>query len=100
MERPPERPSPQFGRWIPFAGGERLPWLVNTPDLADGVLGLASALRASTALPRPLRELAVVTVGLETGAEYEVDHQLTRDLCWLSCRGRSSDDSSCRRGGL
>jgi alkylhydroperoxidase family enzyme len=48
--------------------------LVNTPDLADGVLGLASALRASTALPRPLRELAVVTVGLETGAEYEVNH--------------------------
>ena len=38
------------------------------------LLGLASALRASTALPRPLRELAVVTVGLETGAEYEVNH--------------------------
>ncbi len=48
--------------------------LLNTPDLADGVLGLASTLRASTALPRPLRELAVVTVGLETGAEYEVNH--------------------------
>jgi hypothetical protein len=49
--------------------------MVNTPELADGVLGLASALRACTALLRPLHELAVVTVGPETGAEYEVNHR-------------------------
>jgi alkylhydroperoxidase family enzyme len=48
--------------------------LANAPDLTEAVLGMASALRKKTALPRIYRELAVVTVGLETNASYEVDH--------------------------
>ncbi len=48
--------------------------LANAPDLTEGVLGMATALRTRTALPKPFRELAVVTVGLETGAAYEVEH--------------------------
>jgi alkylhydroperoxidase family enzyme len=48
--------------------------LANAPDLTEAVLGMATALRQKTALPRVFRELAVVTVGLQTGASYEVDH--------------------------
>ena len=48
--------------------------LANVPKLADAVLGMATALRKQTTLPRVFRELAVVTVGIETNAPYEVDH--------------------------
>src|SRR6202040_1639242 len=48
--------------------------LANAPDLAEAVLGLATALRKKTTLSRVFRELAVVTVGLETDAQYEVEH--------------------------
>ncbi|MEA2732191.1 MAG: hypothetical protein QOF70_6666, partial [Acetobacteraceae bacterium] len=48
--------------------------LANVPDLAEAVLGMATALRKQTTLSRVFRELAVVTVGLETNASYEVDH--------------------------
>jgi alkylhydroperoxidase family enzyme len=48
--------------------------LANAPDLAEAVLGMATALRKRTALPKVFRELAVVTVGLETGATYELEH--------------------------
>jgi len=48
--------------------------LANAPDLTEAVLGMATALRKKTELPRVFRELAVVTVGLETDATYEVDH--------------------------
>jgi alkylhydroperoxidase family enzyme len=48
--------------------------LANAPDLAEAVLGMATALRRKTTLSRVFRELAVVTVGLETGAEYEAEH--------------------------
>lgn len=48
--------------------------LANAPDLTEAVLGMATALRKKTELPRVFRELAVVTVGLETNATYEVDH--------------------------
>jgi len=48
--------------------------LANAPDLTEGVLGMAMALRKKTELPRVFRELAVVTVGLETDAPYEVQH--------------------------
>lgn len=48
--------------------------LANVPPLAEAVLGMATALRKKTVLPRVFRELAVVTVGLETDAPYEVDH--------------------------
>jgi AhpD family alkylhydroperoxidase len=48
--------------------------LANAPDLTEAVLGMATALRQKTALSRVFRELAVVTVGLQTGASYEVDH--------------------------
>ena len=50
--------------------------LANVPDLAEAVLGMATALRKQTTLPRVFRELAVVTVGLEANASYEVDHKL------------------------
>ena len=48
--------------------------LANAPDLAEAVLGLATALRKKTTLSRVFRELAVITVGLETDAQYEVEH--------------------------
>ena len=48
--------------------------LANTPALGEGVLAMATSLRRSTILPRRLRELAVVTVGIETGARYELEH--------------------------
>jgi alkylhydroperoxidase family enzyme len=48
--------------------------LANAPDLAEAILGLATALRKKTTLSRVFRELAVVTVGLQTDAQYEVDH--------------------------
>jgi alkylhydroperoxidase family enzyme len=48
--------------------------LANAPDLTEAVLGMATALRRRTTLPRVFRELAVVTVGLEAGATYEVEH--------------------------
>jgi alkylhydroperoxidase family enzyme len=48
--------------------------LANVPNLAEAVLGMATALRKQTTLSRVFRELAVVTVGLETNASYEVDH--------------------------
>ena len=44
--------------------------LANAPDLTEAVLGMATALRKKTALPKVFRELAVVTVGLETDASY------------------------------
>src|SRR5438105_2653207 len=48
--------------------------LANAPDLAEAVLGMATALRKRTALPKVFRELAVVTVGLEMDAPYEAEH--------------------------
>jgi alkylhydroperoxidase family enzyme len=48
--------------------------IANAPDLCDGVLAMAMSLRRSRLLDRQLRELAVLTVGLETGADYEVAH--------------------------
>ena len=48
--------------------------LASTADLMEAVLGMATALRRRTALPRVFRELAVVTVGIAMGASYEVDH--------------------------
>lgn len=48
--------------------------VANAPALCDGVLAMAMSLRQSTLLDRQLRELAVLTVGLETQADYEVAH--------------------------
>ena len=48
--------------------------LAREPDLCEAVLGLAMALRKSTVIDRRFRELAVLTVGRETKADYEVDH--------------------------
>ncbi|CAH2601580.1 Carboxymuconolactone decarboxylase family protein [Rhodovastum atsumiense] len=48
--------------------------IANAPALCEGVLAMAMSLRHSTILDRQLRELAVLTVGLETSAEYEVAH--------------------------
>jgi alkylhydroperoxidase family enzyme len=48
--------------------------LANAPDLAEAILGMATALRKKTALSRVFRELAVVTVGLVADAPYETDH--------------------------
>jgi alkylhydroperoxidase family enzyme len=50
-----------------------LAW-ADAPDLTEAVLGMATALRRRTALPKVSRELAVVTVGLETDASLEVEH--------------------------
>ncbi len=48
--------------------------VANAPSLCDGVLAMAMSLRQSTLLDRQLRELAVLTVGRETKADYEVAH--------------------------
>jgi len=48
--------------------------LANVPALGDGVLALATSLRKSPLLSRRLRELAVLTVGIETQCHYELAH--------------------------
>ncbi|MET7246257.1 carboxymuconolactone decarboxylase family protein [Methylobacterium sp. EM32] len=48
--------------------------IANAPNLCDGVLAMAMSLRQSRLLDRQLRELAVLTVGLETRSDYEVAH--------------------------
>src|SRR6266478_8126350 len=48
--------------------------LANAPALTEAVLGMATALRKQTSLPKVFRELAVVTVGIVANAPYEVDH--------------------------
>jgi alkylhydroperoxidase family enzyme len=48
--------------------------VANVPALLEGVLGMATALRKSKVLSRKFRELVIVTVGIETGSEYEVNH--------------------------
>jgi alkylhydroperoxidase family enzyme len=70
--------------------------LANAPDLAEAVLGLATALRKKTTLSRVFRELAVVTVGLETDAQYEVEHHWNAALR-AGVRGNSSSTSAISR---
>lgn len=48
--------------------------LANVPELCEATLAMAMALRKRTVIDRRFRELAVLTVGLLTGSEYEVDH--------------------------
>ena len=48
--------------------------LGQAPALGAGVLAMATALRTSSLLSRRLRELAVVTVGIETRCDYELLH--------------------------
>jgi alkylhydroperoxidase family enzyme len=48
--------------------------LANAPALTEAILGMATALRKQTSLPKVFRELAVVTVGMMANAPYEVDH--------------------------
>jgi alkylhydroperoxidase family enzyme len=48
--------------------------LANAPALTEAILGMATALRKQTSLPKVFRELAVVTVGMVANAPYEVDH--------------------------
>jgi alkylhydroperoxidase family enzyme len=48
--------------------------LANAPALTEAILGMATALRKQTSLPKVFRELAVVTVGIVANAPYEVDH--------------------------
>jgi AhpD family alkylhydroperoxidase len=47
--------------------------LTQTPDLLDGFLTYANALRGSSLNPK-LRELAILTVGYCTGSQYEIAH--------------------------
>lgn len=48
--------------------------LAQAPALGEGVLAMATALRTSSLLSRRLRELAVVTVGIEMRCAYELLH--------------------------
>ena len=48
--------------------------LAQVPALGDGVVAMAGALRGSTLLSRRLRELAIITVGIETKCRYELAH--------------------------
>jgi AhpD family alkylhydroperoxidase len=48
--------------------------MANAPVLLDAFLSYANALRDGSALSPKLRELAILTVGHVTGAEYEVAH--------------------------
>jgi AhpD family alkylhydroperoxidase len=47
--------------------------LTQTPEMLDGFLTYANALRASCLNPK-LRELAILTVGYCTGSQYEIAH--------------------------
>ena len=53
--------------------------LTQTPDLLDGFLTYANALRSSPLSPR-LRELAILTVGHLTKSAYEVAHHQSHGL--------------------
>jgi alkylhydroperoxidase family enzyme len=53
--------------------------LTQTPDLLDGFLTYANALRSSPLSPR-LRELAILTVGHLTKSRYEVAHHQSHGL--------------------
>ena len=48
--------------------------LLNAPNLADKVLGIADELRHGVTLERRYRELAVMMVGLVTQCRYEFEH--------------------------
>jgi alkylhydroperoxidase family enzyme len=53
--------------------------LTQTPELLDGFLTYANALRASPLSPR-LRELAILTVGHLTNSVYEIAHHQSHGL--------------------
>lgn len=48
--------------------------MAKVDDIGRGVLAMATGLRRSRILSRRYRELAVLAVGLTTGAAYEVEH--------------------------
>jgi 4-carboxymuconolactone decarboxylase len=48
--------------------------MLNAPGITDRMLALADELRHGIALDKPLRELAVLTVGRVTRCDYEFDH--------------------------
>jgi alkylhydroperoxidase family enzyme len=48
--------------------------IANIPEVCEAVLHMATSLRKQTVIDRQFRELAVLTVGLETKSEYEFDH--------------------------
>jgi len=48
--------------------------IANIPEVCEAVLHMATSLRKQTVIDRRFRELAVLTVGLETKSEYEFDH--------------------------
>lgn len=48
--------------------------IANIPDVCEAVLHMATSLRKQTVIDRRFRELAVLTVGLETKSEYEFEH--------------------------
>ncbi len=48
--------------------------IANIPEVCEAVLGMAMSLRKQTSIDRRFRELAVLTVGIETKSEYEFEH--------------------------
>ncbi len=48
--------------------------IANIPEVCEAVLHMASSLRKQTVIDRQFRELAVLTVGVETKSEYEFEH--------------------------
>jgi alkylhydroperoxidase family enzyme len=48
--------------------------IANIPDVCEAVLHMATSLRKQTVVDRRFRELAVLTVGMETKSEYEFEH--------------------------
>jgi alkylhydroperoxidase family enzyme len=48
--------------------------IANIPDVCEAVLHMATSLRKQTVIDRRFRELAVLTVGMETRSEYEFEH--------------------------
>jgi alkylhydroperoxidase family enzyme len=48
--------------------------IANIPDVCEAVLHVATSLRKQTIIDRRFRELAVLTVGMETKSEYEFEH--------------------------
>jgi len=77
--------SPDAAIWDRLERERKLPTaniflaLTQTPELLDGFLTYANALRSSPLSPR-LRELAILTVGHVTASKYEIAHHQSHGL--------------------
>ena len=71
----PEQDRAIYERMVRERGGGHI-WLAlaNHPQVLEGVMAMAGALRNGTIFERRYRELGIVMVGLITKSDYEFDH--------------------------